>query len=190
MLANELSQLLEDGKISPQGLCERLKTEPSKLNRAMDCIFSPNPAMEFCCAKALRKLSEQKPWLLYPYFNSFIDLLNHPNLVIRWQAIAITANLAAVDTQGMLDSQLDELFVPVKGPVMLTARRVISAALRIVESKPHLAELIAEKLLGVRHGRFESPECHAVVIESALEALGKMKARLEFSVTGFGSVSF
>ena len=74
-----------------------LWTEHDRLAVGWAGLDAPAARVRFGCLKDLRRLSEEAPQLLYPDFDRFVRLLDHPNSIFRWNAAHILANLARVD---------------------------------------------------------------------------------------------
>jgi hypothetical protein len=102
-------------------------------------LEAPTARVRFASFKALALLSEQAPQTLYPHFDFFAGLLNHPNRIFQWQAIRILARLAVADQQGKFERIFRRFFDPIQGPVMITAANLIGAAPWIVKAKPACA---------------------------------------------------
>ena len=63
----------------------------------LTAVASDEARVRFGAAKALRHLSGRAPDLLYPHFDFFASFLRNENSILRWNAILIVGNLAAVD---------------------------------------------------------------------------------------------
>jgi hypothetical protein len=125
-------------------------------------------------SKTLREISRLEPGRVYPHFDVFAALLNHPNHILQWNAIQTLAHLARVDRDGKLEAILDTYLAAIDGPVLITAANTIQGAARIAQAKPHLAGRIAKAILHVEKARYATPECRNVAIGHAVEALAKL----------------
>ena len=130
--------------------------------------------VKYGCAKALRILSDERPDLLYTNFDFFVDLLDHRNKIFQWEAIYVLAGLASADKHRKIDQLLDKYCAPIEGPVMITANNVIKGATRIAAAKPYLADRIAERILRVQKGRYETSECYEITCGTALKAFEEL----------------
>jgi hypothetical protein len=128
--------------------------------------------IKYGCAKALRIVSEQRPDLLYPYFDFFVGLLDHGNKIFQWDAAFVLSQLVRADEDNKFTAVFDRYFSPIPGPVMITAANVIQGGARIAQARPHLAERIAAEVLKVGKARYQTPECRNVAIGHAILALG------------------
>jgi hypothetical protein len=134
--------------------------------------------IKYGCAKALRIVSEQRPDLLYPYFDFFVGLLDHENRIFQWDAAFVLSQLARADEDDKFAAVFDRYFSPIPGSVMITAANVIQGGARIAQAKPHLAERIAAELLKVARARYQTPECRNIAIGHAILALGSILSLL------------
>jgi hypothetical protein len=146
--------------------------DPGLLEEVLAGLGEETARTKFGCAKALRLLSEQRPGLLYPYFDVFVRLLEHPNKILRWEGILVLSQLARIDAEDKFAPVFEKYFAPISGPVMITAANVIRGASRIARAKPGLADRIARKILKVSQAHYQTPECRNVAIGHAIVALG------------------
>ena len=138
----------------------------------MEGLGAEPARVKYGCARVLRILGEKHPDLLYPRFDFFVRLLDHPNQIFQWEAVRVLSQLARVDAEDKFAGIFDKYFAPIRGPVMITAANVIRGGARIAAAKPHLADLIAAEVLKVDRARYQSPECRNVAIGHAIVALG------------------
>lgn len=122
----------------------------------------------------LRAISDRKPEILYPYFDVFVRLLDNENSFLKWGAILIVANLTRVDSESRFEAIYEKYFSAVRGPVMITAGKIIRNAHKIGFAKPNLRERIIRDILKVADGKYETAECKRVVMSHAIDALEKM----------------
>src|SRR5881227_2219141 len=102
--------------------------------------FSAKQAgVKFGAAKALVELSAVRPEVLYPKFDFFAAMIGHPNSILKWNAMRVIANLAAVDCEGKIELILNAYLRPIDGPAMITAAEAIHGGATIAAAKPELA---------------------------------------------------
>jgi hypothetical protein len=156
----------------PQQLARKAFQNPRLVSRILEGLQADKPRVKYGCAKTLRLLSEQHPGLLYPHFDLFVRLLDHPNKILQWDAAFVLSHLARVDRQDKFAAIFRKYFSPIPGPVMITAANAIGGAARIARAKPHLADRIAAQVLKVTTARYATAECRNVAIGHAIAALG------------------
>ncbi|MGZ4814268.1 MAG: hypothetical protein ACXVZV_02600 [Terriglobales bacterium] len=152
--------------------------KPRGIAVVIQSLRSRVPATKYAAAKALRLVSERSPRLLYPHFDSFVDLLDSDNAFLRWDAMRILANLAPIDYQEKLARILDRYLDPITEHEMIGAANCIQSAAAIAQAKPHLADTIAREFLKVEHGIYKTPECRNIVIGHAITALDRFSREI------------
>jgi len=177
MRPETLYQKLDRRELGAHQLAESILGDADLLRAAVDGLYSKNPRVNYPCVKALRIVSRAHTRLVYPYFNSLVDLLRTSPLLIQNQTIFILANLARVDTQNKLEYFLDAYFVPLQGPNLLTAKSVVKGAVRLLAAKPELKDQIAGELLRVQKGKYENKECRRIIYQDVLDAIQTMQSR-------------
>lgn len=158
----------------PQRLSRKAFRNPQVLGELIEGLSAEGARIKFGCAKALRRIAEQRPELLYPHFDFFVGLLDSENKILQWEAAFVLSCLAAVDPEGRFEAIFDKYFSPIAGPVMITAANVIGGGARVAQVKPHLADRIAAELLKVSRARYQSAECRNVAIGHAILAFDEI----------------
>ncbi len=148
-------------------------TEHDRLAVCWAGLDAPAARVRFGCLKDLRRLSEEAPQFLYPAFDRFAKLLDHPNSIFRWNAAHILANLARVDRSRKLAPLLGRFLQPIRGPQMIAAANVMQAAAVIATAQPRLAHKLAATILTVGRAKYETDECRHVAIGHAIESLAR-----------------
>jgi len=150
---------------------ERAAQIPKSLPELFAGLRADKPRIKYGCLKALRAISEEQPALLYPEFDRFVSLLDSENTILKWGAIIIIGNLAAVDADDKIGRILERYLAPISGPVMITAANTIAGAGRIARAKPQLADRIVRALLRVEAANYQTPECRNVALGHVVNSL-------------------
>ena len=157
---------------------ERLAAEvirrPEWLGDILSGLDADTARVRFGSAKVLKIVSERRPEVLYPEIGSFFNFLDGDNRILRWNAILVIGNLAAVDSKRKIDKILDRYLDPIPGPELITAANTIRGAGAIALAKPQLADRIVDAILKVEKGRYKTAECRNVAVGHALDALGRL----------------
>ena len=157
---------------------------PDSIEKLIEGITADKGSIRFGYEKVLRLISEQRPDLIYPYFDVFKKLSVCDNSFLKWGAIMTIANLAAADTENKFDEIFEQYYSPVKGPVMVTAANIIGGTAKIIRAKPYLTDKIINEILKVEKGRYEmhgelSPECRNVAIGHAIDTFDSIYDEIE-----------
>lgn len=172
-----MSDLLE--RIARKGsdkscIAGEVMQQPALLGPVLAGLEARQANVRYGCDKVLRLLSERQPQILYPLLERFVDQMHGRNTFLKWGAIQIVANLAAVDAGGRIEAALDDYLSPLPGPVLITAANVIQGATRIAMARPELAPRICTALLGVERAQYATPECRNVALGHTIDAFDRI----------------
>jgi hypothetical protein len=170
MTANGLLAQVASRKTSKEAIADRIVRKPALLPVIIKGLGADEASVKYGCLKVLRLLSEKKPALLYPRIGHFFGLLDSDNTFLKWGAVVIVGNLAAVDARRKIDAILRRYLQPIGGPVMITAANVVGGAAKIAVAKPELADKIARALLKVERAKYQTSECRNVALGHAIKA--------------------
>jgi hypothetical protein len=154
-----------------EALARRIAKETESLPELFAGLRADKPEIKYGCLKALRRISEKEPAALYPEFDRFVDMLDSENIILKWGAIIIIGNLAAVDSEEKIGRILKRYLAPISGPVMITAANTIGGAGKIALAKPRFADRIVRALLRVEAANYQTPECRNVALGHVVKSL-------------------
>lgn len=97
------------------------------------------------CLKKLELLSKDSN-VVYPYFDSFTEMLNDSNSYIRTRGILLIVSNAQWDIGCKLDEIIDELLEHIMDDKPITARQFIQALPLMVKYKPDLKKDVVRAL--------------------------------------------
>lgn len=141
-------------------------------------LGSRDPERKYAASKALRNTSEQSPERLLPQLDQFAGMLSHENSFLRWDAMRIAGNLAAISDDATAERIVAQLAAVISGPQMVGAATAIASATSIALQKPHLADRIAREILNVRTAQYRTEECRNIAIGHAITALERLSGLL------------
>ena len=143
----------------------------------LEGITSTKATVRYTCARVLVDLSGIYPENLYNYINQFIELLKSDYRIIKWNAMAIIANLASVDKNKVLDDNFDKYFGLLHDGYMVTVANLATYSSKIGLAKPYLANAIAHELLKVENITLTpnlTEECKRVIAEQTINSFDLM----------------
>ncbi len=170
METSELLQQIADKESGKYKLADKVISKPEFLPDVFAGLNNNKARIRYGCLKILRIISEKDPGIIYPMFDDFVNLLKNEYTVIRWGAILILANLAAVDSKNRFEKIFDIYFAPIKGPVMITAANIIGGAAVIASAKNLLAERISAELLRVEKAEYKTAECRNIALGHVIKS--------------------
>ena len=181
-MENELLQELSDKSITAKELLQKVTQDFDLLPTILGGVSSSKAGIRYGCAKVLMDLSEKHPEKLYPYMNSFINLLDSKYRILTWNAMAIIANLTKVDTDKKFDAIFDKYFSFIHNEYMVTVANVVGHAGKIALAKPYLIDKITNELLKVENistSPHLTEECKRVIAEAAIKSFNTFFDQIE-----------
>lgn len=115
----------------------------------VDGLVSKENAYRYNCFEVLFRISEDRPAVLYPEWDRFVELLGSSNAFYRSIALRLIANLTGADEKEWFEGLFDRYFALLDDEKVMVARYLVQSAEGIARRKPHLRERITEKLLGI-----------------------------------------
>ena len=167
-----------------ESLVECVIADPQRIGELVEGLKAPKGTLRYGYEKLLRRISERRGDLIYPWFDTFTELLDCDNSFIKWGAILTIGHLTRVDTESRFEAIFDRYYAPIGGPVMITAANIVGSSAQIAQAKPHLIDRIVVEILKVEKGRYLhkgelSPECRNVVIGHAIDVFDTLFDMIE-----------
>lgn len=140
----------------------------------LEIVRTETSSIKFACTKIIRMVSEQRPGLVYPYFEEIVRWLFQSNSFIKWDGCLTLANLTVVDREDKFGAVYKDYFALLRDPQMITAGNVIGSAWKIALARPDRERDITGRLLEVPdivylHKGEPSPECNRIVCGQVIE---------------------
>jgi len=179
---SQLTEALLDKSMTKEELLSKVKQDFSLISFLLKGVDSSKAAVRYGCAKVLMDLSEEHPEKLYPYFDSFIDLLDSKYRILTWNAFAIIANLTRVDADKKFDAIFDKYYSFLDNDYMVTVANVVGNSGKIALAKPYLIPKITEELLKVEDISTSShltEECKRVIAQRTIKTLDLFFDRID-----------
>jgi hypothetical protein len=182
LMDNELLVKLADKTLTKDALRQRVEQDFGLLPVLLQGTGSTKAAVRYGCAKVLMDLSAEHPEQLYPYMDSFIELLDSKYRILTWNALAIVANLTKVDEEQKFDAVFDKYYSFLGNDYMVTVANTVGNSGKIALAKPYLIPKITAELLKVEHVSVTphlTEECKRVISESAVETFDLFFDKIE-----------
>ena len=171
-MADDLLVKLADKSLTKEGLRRLVEQDFGLLPVLLEGTGSAKAAVRYGCAKVLMDLSAEHPEHLYPYMDSFIALLDSKYRILTWNALAIVANLAAVDGDKKFDAAFDKYYGFLDNEYMVTVANTVGNSAKIALAKPYLIPRITAEILKVEDVSVTphlTEECKRVIAEHAVK---------------------
>jgi hypothetical protein len=173
----ELLQKLGSKQISKAQLFERVEADFSLISQLLEGTSSSKASIRYGCGSVLVNLGAKHPDKLYPYMDKFIELLDSKHRILTWNALAVIANLTAVDADGKFDALFDRYYSFLGSEYMVTVANVVANSAIIASNKPYLSDKIAAELLKVENLQTTphlTEECKLVIAEKAIQTFNTL----------------
>ncbi len=170
-----LLEQLENRQISKAQLLKLAENDFTLVPTLIEGTLSQKATVRYSCSSVLMDLSETYPDQLYPYFDSFVTLLESKFRPLSWGALAILANLTSVDNEKRFDAIFDKYYSNLGSEYMVTVANTVADSSTIVSNKPYLADRVAVEVLKVQNLRLTphlTEECTRVIAGQAIETFG------------------
>jgi len=177
-----LVKKLASKEITKQGLLQKVEQNFDLLPGVLQGVSSPKAAIRYGCAKVLMDLSEKYPEKLYPYMQTFIELLDSKYRILIWNTMAILANLTKIDEDQKFDAIFDKYYRFLNDEYMVTVANVVGNSARIALAKPYLVQRITAELLKVNDISLTphlTAECKRVIVEHTIKSLNAFFEKIE-----------
>jgi hypothetical protein len=149
MDSKQILEKLGKNQINAEELIQEVKNDFNLMPEVIKGISSDNPRIKFGCAKTLNKISEDHPEKIYDKIDFFIELLDHKNNILKWNAMDILANLAKVDKDKKFDEIFKKYYDLINDNSMVTIGHVVDNSGKIALAKPYLSSKITNELLKI-----------------------------------------
>jgi len=179
---SQLTEALVGKSMTKEELLNRVRQDFSLISFLLSGVDSSKAAVRYGCAKVLMDLSEEHPEKLYPYFDSFINLLDSKYRILTWNAFAIIANLTRVDADKKFDAIFDKYYSFLDNDYMVTVANVVGNSGKIALAKPYLIPKITDELLKVQDistSPHLTEECKRVIAEKTIKVLDLFFDRID-----------
>lgn len=153
----------------PERFAVRASKDGTVLSEVVKGVSSDKAKIKYGCAKVLRILSETDPEVLYPKWNSIVDMLDFENTFLRANAVHVIANLTKVDSKNRFEKLFNRYYELMNDKSMITTGNLVGMSGVIVAAKPELETRITNKLLSIDKTHHGS-ECQNVIKANAIKA--------------------
>ena len=172
-MENRLLGNLANKSMTTEELFRSVERDWTLLPQLLEGVSSSKASVRYGCARVLMDLSEVYPAKLYPFMDSFINLLDSKHRILVWNALAIIANLAKVDKDKKFDAAFQKYYSFMNDGYMVTVANVVGNSSKIASAKPYLTDKITDELLKVDDISLTphlTEECKKVLAEKAIES--------------------
>lgn len=141
----------EDGTRPKDLYANHIAKEPKKyLDSIIKGLGSDQKRIQSGCAELGSFLSEDRPELLYPHIDLFMNNLEAKEPVLRWEAVCTIGNLAEVDGAGKVLNQLNSIIAFLDDKSIVLQGHAVRALTKIVKKHPERGKQVLDALVSAR----------------------------------------
>lgn len=107
-----------------------------------------NETIRYNSHKILVIITEQKPELVYPYWEVLEQMLEGKSAYWRLSAVNLISNLTKADTKNKFDKMFDKYYNLLDDSIIIAAN-MTGYSWKIIKAKPHLEDRITNLLLNI-----------------------------------------
>lgn len=167
----KLTEELEKREDNSEQIAAGIITGKIAMGDIFEGVDSKIARVKFRSAKILRYLSENKPEMLYPYFNFFVRLMETDNKILKWNAMNIIANLSSIDSNLLFEEIFDKFYNMLNEGNLITSSHIVEKSANIINAKPDLKGPIIKLLLQVETIPLPTEECRSIICGKTIEVL-------------------
>jgi hypothetical protein len=138
-------------------------------NHLLENLLVKKENIRYNSFRALKRISEDQPELLYPQWDFFENHMHSQNSYHKMSAVLILADLCRIDMTGKFEKIFDEFYDLLDDKSMVVSAYVSNVSRKIVGYKPELEQKITRRLLAIdrtRHRDDRKELIKAWIIES------------------------
>ena len=155
-----------------ENVAKKVVKDKKLLDDLLKGVFSDKAVIKYKSLKVLKLISQQKPGILYPEWDFFVELLNNDNTFLRAIGVTIIANLTRVDTKNKFEKIFNKYYGRLGDESMINAANIAGHSGIIAKAKPHLQGKITNKLLDIDKTHHSS-ECKNIIKGKAILSFGQ-----------------
>jgi hypothetical protein len=123
------------------------------------------------CLRTLLLVGEEHPELLYPHWDSFVELLRSENTYFKLRGANLIAAVVCVDTENRFEGLFDEYYDLLDGKSVIAAAYIAGNSGKIARAKPALEGEIRNRLFSIDETH-HPPQRRDLIKGRAVEAFG------------------
>ncbi|HDS44918.1 MAG TPA: hypothetical protein ENN68_02280 [Methanomicrobia archaeon] len=148
---------------------EKAVTDKAALAELLAGLLAKKGEIREPSFKALLRISETRPEVLFPHWDYFAGLLVSKNTYLKYQAIYLIASLTIADTSKKFERIFDTYYELLDDKSVIPAAHAALNSGKIARAKPELRTRITDRLLRIDDTHHE-PERRELIKSYVIEA--------------------
>jgi DNA polymerase III epsilon subunit-like protein len=139
----------KDAEIQAKKIVNHVLKDNNFLSEILKGVISKNDSVRYPNAIALEILSEKNPEIVYPHWNTLVDLLKSKNAYHKSIGISVISNLTKIDKKKKFEEIFEDFFKLINDKSVVVARKLSIYSGKIAKAKPSLGSKITTILLSI-----------------------------------------
>ena len=153
-------------------LAQQASDNQESLSELVAGLSDRQERVGYHCLKALMLVAEERPELLYPHWDVFVDLLRSDNTYFKLRGANLIAAVVCVDTDNRFERIFDEYYDLLDGRSVIAAACIAGNSGKIATAHPELQSRITDRLFSIDQTH-HPPDRRDLIKGHAVEALGE-----------------
>jgi hypothetical protein len=153
-------------------LVRQAREDQGFLSELVEGLSGKQERVGYNCLRALLLVAEERPELLYPHWQVFVELLASENTYFKLRGANLIAAIIGADTENRFEQIFDQYYDLLDDKSVITASYIAGNSGKIARTKPGLQSRITRRLLSIDETH-HPPECRDLIKGFAVEAFGQ-----------------
>lgn len=165
----DLLSVLSTKEADIEGLAREALDDRELISQLMQALTSSEERIGYNSLRVLLFVSEERPDLLYPQWDFFVDLLGGDNTYFKLRGAHLITSLTRVDSENKFDKIFDRYYSLLDDRSVVAATQIAANSGKIARAKPALQNRITDRLLSIdttHHNQERRDRIKGYVIDS------------------------
>jgi len=155
-----------------EGLAQQAREDQEFLPKLVEGLSDKQERVGYNCLRALLLVADERPELIYSYWETFVELLRSENTYFKLRGANLIAAIIGADTENRFEQVFDQYYDLLDDKSVITASYIAGNSGRIARAKPGLQSRITRRLLSIDETH-HPPERRDLLKGFAVEAFGQ-----------------
>jgi hypothetical protein len=155
-----------------ESLAQQAREDQGFLSELVEGLSDKQERVGYNCLRALLLVAEERPELLYPHWQVFVELLPSENTYFKLRGANLIAAIIGADAENRFEQVFDQYYDLLHDKSVITASYIAGNSGRIARAKPGLQSRITSRLLSIDETH-HPPERRDLIKGFAVESFGQ-----------------
>jgi hypothetical protein len=155
-----------------ESLAQQAREDQEFLSKLVEGLSDKQERVGYNCLRALLLVAEERPELLYPHWQVFVELLASENTYFKLRGANLIAAIIGADAEDRFEQIFDQYYGLLDDKSVITASYIAGNSGKIARTKPGLQSRITRRLLSIDETH-HPPQRRDLIKGFAVEAFGQ-----------------